>query len=65
MTEIKVIYRTDTDAASDIRALFCRESGRRNENPLMKTNFNELLDKVAQDAFDAGRKFKFPNGGAE
>jgi len=29
-------------------------------NALMETNFNELLNEIAQEAFYAGRKFKCP-----
>ena len=48
-----------------IRTLFCQESmvtkapGR---NPLVETNFNELLEAIAQRAFDEGRMFERKNG---
>jgi len=58
--EIIVKYRPDGDSALDIRTLACQLASAHpdGQNPLETTEFNKLLDKVAQQAFDAGRKFK-------
>ena len=44
-----------------IRTLFCRESSATNppeRNPLIETKFNDLLEKIAQEAFDEGRAYE-------
>lgn len=60
MIQIQIIYTPDTEAANNIRTLFCKES-QRQDNPLIETNFNELLQEVAQIAFDEGRNFQKNN----
>jgi hypothetical protein len=60
MIEVKVIYSSESNEAYEIRTLFCQES-KREGNPLMETNFNSLLQKIVQDAFDAGRTFEKNN----
>jgi hypothetical protein len=47
-------------SSQDIRGLFCETSraDRSDENPLINTDFNVLLDKVVQEAFDAGRAYE-------
>ena len=53
-------YSPDGDAAMEIRTLFCRVAAAKasDENPLVGTNFNDLLQKVAQEAFDDGRAYE-------
>jgi hypothetical protein len=64
---INVKCDPDQTAASELRNLICRESAyvptEKPRNPLMETNFNELLERVVQYAFDEGRRFekKHPN----
>lgn len=61
--EIKIECRPEGDAAHTIRTLFCQEAGMEQKglrNPLMDTNFNKLLDEIAQTAFNEGITFKYP-----
>jgi hypothetical protein len=62
-TDIKIICKPCLDTASEIRTLFCRVSAQKHPdgyNPLSDTKFNELLDRIAQVAFDEGMRFKYP-----
>ncbi len=62
--EVKVLCSPDSQTADRIRVLFCQESSRqpdKERNPLMRTNFNALLDSIAQRAFDKGRRFQRGN----
>lgn len=66
MIEVNVIYTPDWDEPStyQIRGLFCTESAKNNKedrNPLMETKFNELLNQIAQKAFDEGREYERKN----
>jgi hypothetical protein len=60
MIKETVEYSPDGDYAMEIRTLFCRVAAAKAsaENPLIETNFNDLLDKVAQEAFDDGRAYE-------
>lgn len=57
-----VEYSPDGDAAGEIRTLFCKVASSKDYppeiNPLIETNFNVLLRKVAQEAFDDGRAYE-------
>lgn len=55
--KIEVTYTPDEPLAGSIRTLFCRESKGKG-NPLLETGFNELLQRIAQAAFDEGRRFE-------
>ena len=60
ITEI-VKYSSGSDDAMRVRMLFCRESSATNppeRNPLIETKFNDLLEKIAQEAFDEGRAYE-------
>lgn len=60
ITEI-VQYSPDSDDGTRIRVLFCRESAAKNSsdrNPLIETDFNDLLQKLTQTAFDEGRVYE-------
>lgn len=61
ITEI-VKYSPDNDVATEIRILFCKVASSRayppTINPLIETNFDDLLQKVAQAAFDEGRAYE-------
>jgi hypothetical protein len=55
-----VEYSPDGDDLK-LRILFCRESAATNppeRNPLIETSFNDLLQKLAQKAFDEGRAYE-------
>lgn len=59
--EIQIKCSPASGAASDIRGLFCALAAREpvpNWNPLVETNFNKLLEKIAQVAFEEGRQFQ-------
>jgi len=58
-----VKYETEGKNAMDIRTLFCQVASTApdNQNPLEKTNFNELLSEIVQSAFDAGRYYEKEN----
>lgn len=62
MIKITVTYTLGfTGPALEIRNLFCREAATKpipSRNPLTETKFNDLLQRVAQEAFDKGRSFK-------
>lgn len=59
-TRIDIIHTPNESYASEIRGILCKETysipieGR---NPLMETDFNLLLQKITQSAFDAGMSF--------
>ena len=59
---VSVKYIPDHKLAEEIRALFCKEALRGNENsgykPLEVSGFNVLLDKITKVAFDEGREFE-------
>lgn len=57
---IKIVYTPESDnkIAGELRNILCRVSTKKDWNPLTETNFNELLDKLAQEAFDAGRNYQ-------
>lgn len=58
--DIKVECSPDVTAAGEIRTLFCRESANSpipERNPITETKFNALLDRIAQIAFEEGRRF--------
>lgn len=60
MINIIVKYTPDGNEANELRALLCmvaRKPPTIGGSPLTETNFNELLDQVAQQAFDDGRRF--------
>ena len=60
ITEI-VKYSPDCDDGMKIRILFCQESSAENDsdrNPLVETNFNDLLQELTQKAFDEGRDYE-------
>jgi hypothetical protein len=65
-TEIIIKHSAGAGAvATEIRTLFCRESADMNppdRNPLVETRFNELLDRIAQEAFNEGRLFEKVKG---
>jgi hypothetical protein len=55
--EEKVSCHPEGDKVQKIRTLFCAESAskRPNEyNPLIETDFNDLLSEIVQKAFNAG-----------
>lgn len=58
--EEAVYCKPEGPSTQDIRGLICDISRAKesDENPLTSTNFNDLLDKVVQEAFDAGRKYE-------
>lgn len=60
MIEIKVRCTPDAQPATAIRTLFCRVANQEpsDENPLVKTDFNLLLEQIAQLAFEEGRAFE-------
>lgn len=56
-----VEYSPYGDVAQEIRTLFCKialADYHSEKNPLIETNFNDLLQKVAQEAFDEGRVYE-------
>ena len=60
ITEI-VKYSPDSDDGMRIRILFCHESSAENDsdrNPLVETDFNNLLQELTQKAFDEGRDYE-------
>jgi hypothetical protein len=59
-TRIEVKCDPDQSIGHEIRTLFCREAAKTpdGKNPLTETNFNGLLEKIAQAAFDEGRRFE-------
>ena len=64
--DINVKCKPEESLGGRIRVLLCQESslqGLPDRNPLTETNFNALLDGIAQAAFDEGRRFenKHPN----
>jgi hypothetical protein len=63
-TQIEIKCSPSQSLALEIRTLFCRESTKKpnGDNPLSTTNFNELLNQIAQAAFEEGLIFrqKFP-----
>lgn len=63
-TRIEVKYSPDEGLGMKIRTLFCREAGKEpdDKNPLQETDFNALLEQIAQVAFDEGRQFERKHG---
>jgi hypothetical protein len=61
MIEVVINYSPTSNAADEIRGLFCEESIMKpveGRNPLIETKFNALLSRIAQEAFNEGRAFK-------
>ena len=67
---IQVICSPELNPASDLRTLFCLAAAGKlklepDDNPLIKTDFNTLLQTVAQAAFNEGvqyaRNVKIPD----
>ena len=61
MIKETVEYSPDSDDSMRIRVLYCRESSATNlpeRNPLIETDFNDLLQKITQTAFDEGRAYE-------
>lgn len=58
--QVEVKCKPDQSLAYDIRVLFCQQAEAKPDgsNPLISTQFNELLDKIVQTAFDEGRQFQ-------
>ena len=61
-THVIVSCDPDLHLATQIRTLFCRQFHIETPNPLTETNFNDLLQKIAQKAFDEGRRFQKEHG---
>jgi len=64
MITVTVSYRSDAEEAYELRRLFCEESAKEpveSRNPLVETNFNELVNALAQTAFDEGRNYQRNN----
>jgi hypothetical protein len=66
---INVEYKDDDvhGRSNRLRTILCSavHSGRNHGttwNPLVETNFNEVLKNALQDAFDAGRQFERTTG---
>lgn len=56
-----VEYSPDSEEVMEIRVLFCKvalEAYPPTKNPLVETIFNDLLQKIAQKAFDEGRAYE-------
>ena len=59
--EIKVVLNISTDStAVKLRELFCTFAERPafNGNPLIETNFNNLLEMLANEAFMRGQQYE-------
>lgn len=57
---IKIVYvpESDNEFARELRYILCRVSTKKDYNPLTETNFNEVLEGLCQEAFDAGREYQ-------
>ncbi len=64
MITVEIKYSPSCLDTDHIRRLFCNETYETRElkyDPLHETNFNELLARIAQTAFDKGRAFNLDN----
>jgi hypothetical protein len=63
MVKVKVEYVACGEDVQRLRTILCnaQRSEDHDANPLTQTIFNEMLERVAQEAFDEGRKYERDN----